>query len=364
MGLRAGIVGLPNVGKSTLFNALTRGHAAVANYPFCTIDPNVGIVEVPDLRLIRLAEIFQPRKVSPATMEFVDIAGLVAGASRGEGLGNQFLAHIREVDAIVHIVRCFTDPTIMHLLPRIDPVGDIEIVETELILKDLETVERRRDRIEKKAKTKEESALLEEALLARLQEKLGAGLPASGVALSEGERRVAATYGLLSQKPVLLVANVQEQDAAKGNPFSDAVAAAGAARGAEVVVLSAKIESEIAELSPEEGALFLAQLGLPEPGLSRLIRAAYRLLGLLTFFTGGEMEVRAWTLSAGVKAPQAAGVIHSDFEKGFIRAEVVSFDDLDRGGSMAAVREKGLLRLEGREYQVCEGDIIYFRTGV
>jgi len=364
--LSCGIVGLPNVGKSTLFNAITQAGAESANYPFCTIDPNVGVVEVPDERLHKLAEIVSPQRIVPTAFEFVDIAGLVKGASRGEGLGNKFLSHIREVDAIAHVVRCFDDENITHVSGKVDPISDMETINLELILADIETVEKRLERTRKNMKSGDKKYAMEAELLERLKETLYANKPARSLEVNDEERLVLRDLHLLTSKPVLYAANVSEEEAADPdrNPNVQKVRERAAQEGAEVVAISAKVEAEIAELDGEDKALFLAELGLAESGLNRLIRAAYKLLGLTTYFPAGEQEVRAWTIRRGTKAPQAAGVIHSDFERGFIRAEVVSYEDLVAAGSMAAAREKGLLRLEGKDYVVQDGDVMHFRFNV
>ncbi|MBE3554036.1 MAG: redox-regulated ATPase YchF [Thermicanus sp.] len=361
-----GIVGLPNVGKSTLFNAITQAGAESANYPFCTIDPNVGIVEVPDERLKVLTQLVTPQRTVPTTFEFVDIAGLVEGASRGEGLGNRFLSHIREVDAIVHVVRCFEDVNITHVAGKVDPLRDIQIINLELILADLETVEKRFEKAKKMLKSGDKKVQLEMALLERLKEHFDQERSARSLPVDEEEREILRELHLLTLKPVLYVANVGENEAADAtnNPYVKQVLNFASIEGAEVITISAKVESEIAELDGEEKQLFLEELGLKESGLDRLIRAAYHLLGLITFFTAGPQEVRAWTIPAGTKAPQAAGVIHSDFERGFIRAEVVSYGDLIHAGSMAKAREQGLLRLEGKDYEIKDGDVVYFRFNV
>jgi len=363
--LKAGIVGLPNVGKSTLFNALTRSRKAeAANYPFCTIDPNVGVVTVPDDRLAVLQKIAKTSVVIPAAIEFVDIAGLVAGASKGEGLGNQFLATIREVDAIVHVVRCFEDPDVIHTMGTVDPVRDIEVVTTELILADLDAVQKRIDKNQKKAKSGDKEAQAELVLLERLIPHLNANKPANILAAHEDETKMLKLFQLLSAKPVIYACNVAESDlaTAEQNPFVQQVAAfVRAHHDAAYVPISARIESELIDLAPDEAKAFLKDLGVEDSGVSALIRATYGLLGLLTYFTAGEKEVRAWTIKQGWKAPQAAGVIHTDFEKGFIKAEVVSYEDLARLGSVAAAREAGKYRLEGKEYGFQDGDVALFR---
>ncbi len=360
--LRLGIVGLPNTGKSTLFNALTSGKALVANYPFATIEPNTGVVEVPDPRLDQLARIVRPARVVPATVEFVDIAGLVKGASEGEGLGNQFLANIREVDAVVHVVRCFEDPNVQHVMGSVDPLRDRAIVNLELALADLGTVERRLDRTSRAARSGDAAARLEQRLL-RLRDALARGKPARTVAPSEDEAAAYRSLNLLTAKPELYAANVAEHELAGGNPWVEALRAAIEREGepAEVVAVSAKVEAELAELPPADRAEFLASLGLAEAGLDRLVRAAYHLLGLQSYFTASEKEVRAWTIHRGEKAPAAAGVIHSDFERGFIRAETVAYEDFVRAGGWKGALEQGLARAEGKDYVVRDGDVILFR---
>lgn len=363
MGFKCGIVGLPNVGKSTLFNALTRASVPSENYPFCTIDPHVGIVEVPDSRLQALAAIARPAKVVPTTIQFVDIAGLVAGASKGQGLGNKFLAHIREVDAIAHVVRCFEDPNVVHVSGRVSPRADIETINTELALADLETVERAHRRAATQAKAGDKEQLRLRDLLTRVRAQLDAGRPVRALALSEEEQRLLKPLCLLTDKPVMYIANVSERGFTD-NPYLAEVERIAREEGSEVVPISAAIEAELAVLGDEEKKAFLADMGLKEPGLNRVIRAGYRLLGLITFFTAGPKEVRAWTVRRGAHAPEAAGVIHSDFERGFIRAEVIAYDDYVRCGGEHAAREAGRLRLEGRDYVMQDGDVVHFRFNV
>jgi len=364
MGFNCGIVGLPNVGKSTIFNALTSAGAQASNYPFTTIDPNVGVVDMPDERLDKLAAIYQPKKLTPTTMEFVDIAGLVKGAAQGEGLGNKFLANIREVDAIAHVVRCFEDPNVIHVAGKVDPKADIEVIEAELMLADLDAIEKRLFKAEKMVKTGDKKTAEEVEFMRRLKDMLSKGEPIRRGAHSDEEQVWLRNYTLLSSKPVLYVANVAEDTVGKPNPYVDAVKKIAAEEGAGVVVISGQVEGEIAQLPMEERKEYLAGMGLKESGLDRMIRAGYDLLGLITYLTAGEKEVRAWTITKGTKAPQAAGKIHTDFEKGFIRAQVSHYDDLMKLKTEQAVKAAGLLRSEGKEYVVKDGDIMLFRFNV
>ncbi len=365
--MKLGVVGLPNVGKSTLFNAITQAGAQAANYPFCTIEPNTGTVLVPDDRLNVLADMYHPKKVTPTGIEFVDIAGLVKGASRGEGLGNKFLSHIREVDAIVHVVRCFVDENIIHVDGGVDPARDIETINLELIFADMETVSRREDKARKMIKSGDKKYALEADLAQRLQSHLEQGRPARTFTMAEEEREIADGWFLLTTKPVIYAANIAEDDLSKPEDAVGGVVQMkelAKAEHAELLVISARIEEEIAQLPPEEKAEFLSALGLDRSGLDRLVTACYRLLGLISFLTAGADECRAWTIKKGTKAPQAAGKIHTDFEKGFIRAEIVPFETLTAQGSMAACREKGLIRSEGKEYVMQDGDVTLFRFNV
>ncbi|OLN22320.1 redox-regulated ATPase YchF [Domibacillus antri] len=366
MALTAGIVGLPNVGKSTLFNAITKAGAESANYPFCTIDPNVGIVEVPDERLAKLTEMVTPKKTIPTAFEFTDIAGIVKGASKGEGLGNKFLSHIREVDAICQVVRCFDDENITHVSGKVDPIDDIEVINLELILADLESVDKRLARVAKLAKQKDKDAVAEHDVLVIVKEALEADKPARSIEFSDEQQKIVKQWHLLTAKPMLYVANVSEEEISdpSGNEHVQKVRDYAAGEGSEVIVICAKVEEEIAELDDDEKAMFLEELGIEQSGLDQLIKAAYSLLGLATYFTAGVQEVRAWTFRQGMKAPQCAGIIHSDFERGFIRAETVSYDDLVANGSMTAAKEAGKVRLEGKEYVMKDGDVVHFRFNV
>ncbi len=366
MALTAGIVGLPNVGKSTLFNAITKAGALAANYPFATIDPNVGIVEVPDERLNKLTEIVEPKKTVPTAFEFTDIAGIVKGASKGEGLGNKFLAHIREVDAICQVVRAFDDENVTHVSGKVNPVDDIEIINMELILADLESVEKRLPRLEKMAKQKDKDAMAEAAILQKIKEGLEADQPVRSMEFTEEEEKYVKNFHMLTQKPMLYVANVAEDDLSslEDNEYLEKINEYAGKEGSEVIVISAKVEEEIAVLDEDEKEMFLEELGISESGLDKLIKASYDLLGLATYFTAGVQEVRAWTFKKGMTAPECAGIIHTDFKKGFIRAETVSYDDLVAAGSEVKAKEAGKVRLEGKEYIMKDGDVVHFRFNV
>ncbi len=366
MSLTAGIVGLPNVGKSTLFNAITKAGALAANYPFATIDPNIGVVEVPDERLEKLTEMVTPKKTVPTGFEFTDIAGIVKGASKGEGLGNKFLSHIREVDAICQVVRAFEDENITHVSGKVDPVDDIEVINMELIFADLESIERRLPRLEKMAKQKDKEAMAEAALLTKIKDGLESNLPVRAIDFTDDERKDVRGLHLLTSKPMLYVANVGEDELMnlENNAHLQAINEYAAEEGSDVIVISARVEEDIATLEDDEKDMFLEELGLSESGLDKLVRTSYDMLGLATYFTAGEQEVRAWTFKKGMTAPECAGIIHTDFQKGFIRAETVAYDDLVNAGNMVKAREAGKVRLEGKEYLMKDGDVVHFRFNV